>query len=226
MKLNGGSMSGHMAKRVILFALIMFMTLGLIFISACNKNTIDSTLPHDEEPLESQVGTIIEDETSVRVDGRSIVWEDGPENNFEYMVFLFFAYEITQEFYKKAQILPITEESRRLIEADKANLEEGIYIQSYVLHKISVFSDEEYARERLDSGEINPLFYYGLEALVEKYKLSEYAVVNVDFTITHSEKATSMGPQWGDGRYNRSFLVGKTEDDSDYRIYDFGMVVS
>ncbi|WP_170240241.1 hypothetical protein [Thermosediminibacter litoriperuensis] len=56
--------------------------------------------------------------------------------------------------------------------------------------------------------------------------MTEYEIINVTFTQTLSEKAKEQGPQWGDGTYNRSFIVGKTADDDSYRIFDFGDMYS
>ena len=62
------------------------------------------------------------------------------------------------------------------------------------------------------------------EERIEKYKLTEYKIVHVNFTQTHSKKANEQGSQWGDGTYCRSFIVEKTAKDNTYKIYDFGMM--
>lgn len=95
---------------------------------------------------------------------------------------------------------------------------------SYIIHKISTLSEKEYGKRELESGEPNPLYYYGWEDLVDKYKLIEYKIIYVNFTQTHSEKAIKQDPQWGDGMYSRSFLVGRTSEDDSYKIFDFGMM--
>lgn len=64
--------------------------------------------------------------------------------------------------------------------------------------------------------------FYGWEEIVEKYNLKEYEIINVKFTQKHSDKSIELGPQWGDGTYNRNFIVGKSSKDNNYKIYEYG----
>lgn len=164
-------------------------------------------------------------ETNVKVDDRSFVLEDTPENNAEDIVIKDFLYTITAEFDNKYDILADIAAHSTSIESEKKHFEDGIYTQSYVIHEITTLTLEQYNREKKDNDEENPLYYYGWEERIEEYNLVEYEIVNVGFTIALSSKANEMGPQWGDGTYNRSFIVGKTVDESSYKIYDFGMML-
>ncbi|MBP2028580.1 hypothetical protein J2Z35_002410 [Acetoanaerobium pronyense] len=57
-----------------------------------------------------------------------------------------------------------------------------------------------------------------------KFNLSEYEIINVTYSQKLSSKAIELGPQIGDGTYNRSFIVGRTNKNSPYKIYDFGFL--
>ena len=47
----------------------------------------------------------------------------------------------------------------------------------------------------------------------------------MDITWEHSEASLAMGPQIGDGRYERLYLCGKTDTSNEWKIYEvFGDV--
>jgi len=110
------------------------------------------------------------------------------------------------------------------IESLEKNFNDDIYIQSYIIHEISTLSESEYSQRELENVEQNPLYYYGMQEIIKNYNLIEYEIINVNFTQTHSEESNELIPQWGDGTYYRNFIVGKSPNDSCYKIYDFGMM--
>lgn len=148
--------------------------------------------------------------------------EDIPENIAEETVIKDFLYTITADFDAKSDILSNIEPHKISIESEKKKFEDNIYTQSYIIHEISTLTEKEYNEQKLDNDKQNPLYYYGWEECIEEYKLTEYEIINVKFTQTLSEKANKLGPQWGDGTYNRSYIVGKTADNNSYKIFDFG----
>ena len=85
-------------------------------------------------------------------------------------------------------------------------------------------AEKDVLQPHLADGSDNPFVYYGVQKIAEQYNLVEYEIVNIDFTMAHSEAALEMGPQYGNGTYNRSFIVGKAKGDEHYKIYDFGMM--
>lgn len=50
--------------------------------------------------------------------------------------------------------------------------------------------------------------------------LTEYAIVQVDLDWTYSQAQLEAGPQLGEGRYLRYFLLGKTEKIPEFRWYE------
>lgn len=163
-------------------------------------------------------------EKTVEIEDRSFVLEDTPESIQEETVVLNFYYTITAEFGKKADILADIEAHRISIENEQKQFEEGGYIAGYTIHQIETLAEEQYSRADNADGTSNPQYYPGLEKLREEFALEDYAVIHVTFTQTLSEAIAEAGPQWGNGTYQRSFLVGKAANDNACKIYDFGMM--
>lgn len=190
-----------MKKLIILSGLILIS----IFTSACTQ------VKTSEEPY------TFKGESNISVGDRNFILEDIPKSIAEETVMKHFLYTITADFDSKHNILADIEPHKISIESEKKQFKDGVYTQSYKIHKISTLTEKEYNSEE------NPLHYYGWNKVVDEYNLSDYKIVNVDYTKKLSEKAIERGPQWGDGTYNRSFIVGKTSKDNSYKIFDFGM---
>lgn len=191
---------------------LVALTLVSVFLLACtNIQTSEETYA-------------FKGDSNVSVDDRKFVLEDIPKNIAEETVIRYFLYTINADFDAESVILSDIEPHKISTENKKKQFKDNIYTQSYVIHKISTLTESEYSERELDNGEHNPLYYYGWKERIKEYKLTEYKIVNVNFTQTLSKKAIEQGPQWGNGTYNRSFIVGKTADDNSYKIYDFGMM--
>ncbi|WP_051280079.1 hypothetical protein [Anaerovorax odorimutans] len=181
-------------KKLIIFVILSIFTFALI---ACSNNLTEETYKYKGE-------------TTVKTDDRNFVLEDIPENLAEETIAKDFLYTITGEFDKKAEIIADTEEYSFSIENEKKQFENEEFPKSYIIHNISTLTKEEYDH------------YNEWQECVEKYKLNDYKIVNVNFTQTYSEEAIEKGPQWGNGTYSRSFIVGKSNNI--YKIYDFGVM--
>lgn len=173
---------------------------------------------------ESEKTYIYNGETEINVDGRIFKLEDTPKNMAEETVVNNFLYSITADFNSMSDTLAELESHKISIENEEKNFNEGLYMKSHIIHKISTLSEDQYEQEKLDNDEVNPLYYYDWREIVEEHNLKEYEIINVNFTQVHSDKSIELGPQWGDGTYNRSFIVGKSPDDNNYKIYDFGIM--
>lgn len=191
-----------------------------------NKNDEDNSAETDtiEDNLPPAGIYIYDGETELTIEDRFFLLEALPQNIAEDVVVRDFLYTITAEFDKKREILADIESHNISITNEKRNFAEEIYVQSYVIHDIATLTEEQYNQRETADGEHNRLFYYGVEKRIEDYNLIEYEIVNVDFTKVLSPKSNERGPHWGDGTYNRSFIVGMAEGDSSYKIYDFGMM--
>ncbi len=195
--------------------LILILCLNFILISCTVDNSDAQNANVDYEYL---------GEKEVTIEDRTFKLEDLPESIKEEIVALNFMYTITGNYDGLYDITADTEIDRISIDNVEKNYLEGVYIQSYVIHNISTLTELEYDQQKFDSGEVNPLYYYGWESVIEKYGLSDYEIINVEFTQLYPEKALAWGPQLGNGRYSRNFIVAKTDKDKNYKIYDFGMM--
>lgn len=158
------------------------------------------------------------DEYYENAEGSSYTLDVTPQSAAEEIVVNYFLYTIARDYDGLSKVLADIEPHRSIIENERENYEEGIFIKSYTIHDISTLPERGYSDEN------HILFYYGWEEIVDRYELIEYEIVRVKFTQLHSEKSNKLIPQWGDGTYHRSFIVGKSSDDENYRIYDFGMM--
>lgn len=179
----------------------------------------DFILSNNDADSDNRKPDISADGRTIRLDRRTYKLEDIAKNEAEETVLKHFQYSIVADFNGLMDILADTQAHRISIENEEKNYYEGLYVESYVIHEISTLTADEYGNDKE-----SPLYYYGWKELVEKHKLEEYEVVRVNFTMKHSEKSLELIPQWGDGRYDRSYLVGKSSKDHQYKIYDFGMM--
>ncbi|NLB56532.1 MAG: hypothetical protein GX811_12375 [Lentisphaerae bacterium] len=154
-----------------------------------------------------------EGESLINIDDRSFQLEDIPENIAEETVMKDFLYTITADFDSKYSILADLDPHNISIENEKKWFQKDVYTQSCTIQKISTLSKDEFNNDKS---------LYGWKEKVDKYNLSDYKIVNVEYTVTLSEKANALGPQYGEGTISRSFIVGKPSTDSPYKIYDFG----
>lgn len=187
----------------------LIILVGLILISICTSSCTQVQISEESYTFKGK--------SNVSVDDRNFILEDIPENIAEETVIKDFLYTITANFDSKYDILADIEPHKISIENEKKQFKDGVYTQSYKIHKISTLTEKEYNSEQ------NPLYYYGWKEIVDEYNMSDYKIVNIDYTKKLSEKAIEQGPQWGNGTYNRSFIVGKTARDNSYKIFDFGM---
>lgn len=152
---------------------------------------------------------------------RTLVYEDGPENVVESLVS--FQYYCQTMFYFDDLAKHMGCDALKLnVENEKKNAQEGMYFKKIILHDLATLSVEDFAPGGKYVSDSKRSFE--LVDRVNYFKdihgLTEYAVVYVDLSWQWSEKALSMGPQLGNGRYERLYLVGKTSEDDNWRIYE------
>lgn len=195
----------------------MKKTLILIFIVV-----VSISLFACEQTEKTEEAYVYNGKTEINIKDRSFKLEDIPKSMAEEVVISNFMYSIIGDFDSLSKIIADTEIHNISLKNQEELFDEGNYIQSYIIHEISTLSENEYNQSKLETGENNPLYFYGWEKTVENYNLKEYEIINVKFTLKHSEKSIALGPQWGDGTYNRNFIVGKSSKDNNYKIYEYG----
>lgn len=194
-------------KKILILITVMMVSISLF---ACTQTE------------KTEEAYIYNGETEINENERSFELEDIPESMAEEMVINDFMYSIVGDFDSLSKILADTKPHNISLKNQEEQFNEGNYIQSYIIHEVSTLSENEYNQEKLGSGGNNPLYFYGWEEIVENHNLKEYEIINVKFTQKHSEKSIELGPQWGDGTFNRNFIVGKSSKDNNYKIYEYG----
>ena len=210
---------------IILFSLTLFACTG-----TSSKPDIDEeiTVPDAQSKIVNILTTSPPYDFNVKsvfeIDDRSITFEDVPTNDAEEVVARDFLYSITGEIDKKYSILADIEPHRISIENEKILFFEGRSMRTYIIHKFATLTEEQYNQEFSADSDIGDLIYFGWHRIVETYGLVEYEIVNVKFSQYHSQESLKLGPQWGNGLYSRSFIVGKNSKDTVFLIYDYGMM--
>lgn len=146
-------------------------------------------------------------------DDRTFVLEDTPENIVEELAVNNFYFDIAGEHDKLAEIMGENETLTISLESEKKHFDEGIYLITNIIHDVSIFTVDDFD-QTID------WFKNKVKEDVEEFGLIEYSVARVDITWEHSEASLAMGPQIGDGRYERLYLCGKTDTSSEWKIYE------
>ena len=159
---------------------------------------------------------------SATVLGRKIELEDTPENLAEEMVWntVWLPFVGNYESY----IALMGPEHMRISAENESEqcAEYGGIFSTVTIHNLSVLTEQDY----------QPVsYYFSDEATAERfmidvwhevweYGLTEYTVVYVDLSWEWTPEQLALGPQLGNGRYERLCLLGKTETDSDWKMYN------
>ena len=213
-----------MQKRVAMF-LVMTILLSLFLYASCIAELeLPTELAASKEEAEVNTETssdyLYTGEISVEIDGRSFTLEDLPENEAEESVVLDLLYTITGEFDRKLEVIADTEIHRINVENEKKNMIAGLYIKSYAIHDIMTLSKEQDMEQNFQTLYLNSTY---MQNLLQEHELAEYEIVTIDYTWLNSKREPEWVPQVSEGRYNRSFLVGKDPLSDTYKIYDYSM---
>lgn len=152
-------------------------------------------------------------EPSLQFDDRTLIMEDSIENELEYLVYQSYYYEMSADFSSKKTLLGDSEYLQISIKNEEENFENGEYMTSVTIHALNTLTPED----------LDFVADYAKEDLLEdinQYALTEYAIVQADLDWTYSQAWLDAGPQVGNGRYMRYFLLGKTEETSEFRWYE------
>lgn len=143
-------------------------------------------------------------ENPIVSDDRILVLDDTIENNLELLIYEYYknlmsgAFEDAKEIIADGSLLASTD-------AYENNFKDGIYYSKIEIDEI----------ELIDKDDLDEIAIKNKQAIVKKInnlKMTEFAIVEVDKTITHNEKTLSMVPQVGNGDVTRYFVLGKKDD--------------
>lgn len=152
-------------------------------------------------------------EPSLQFDDRTLIMEDSIENELEYLVYQSYYYEISADFSSKQALLGDSEYLQISVKNGEKGFKNGEYMTSVTIHALNTLTPED----------LDFVADYAKEDLLEdinQYALTEYAIVQADLDWTYSQAWLDAGPQVGNGRYMRYFLLGKTEGTPEFRWYE------
>ncbi len=146
-------------------------------------------------------------------DDRTISIEDSIDNELEYTVYQLYYNKTLGDYEKVKELIGEDEGFKIAMQNGEKNFEDGIYMKEYVIHELSVL-------DKNDMKEISNYSKIEIKDKIDKLNLEQYAIVMADLSFKHNEKSLSLSPQLGDGRYIRYYILGKTSESDNFKIYN------
>ena len=106
------------------------------------------------------------------------------------------------------------------VENERKRFDEGIYITETQIHEFSTLAAQDVTPDGNFFDENSNYLIEAINKTAADFKLTEYAVVHVVFSLKLSDAAFAQGSQILDGDYHRLFLVGRTERESEWKLYE------
>jgi len=217
-----------------LFAIIALVVLGCFGLISCQPEEPEQPQTPVEENADGDKHSDFFDgyqsdfngyqytgQTSFSFDDRGLTLWDVPENLVEELLFSNYYFAAAFEFDGLMAIQG--DESLKIgAQNEEKNARDGIYFTDVTIHTLDVLSEEDFAPGGsyfADENQVR-LFVDELSELVQEHGLKQYAVVYADLSWQWSEKALELGPQLGDGRYERLYLAGKVSEDANWLLYE------
>ena len=89
--------------------------------------------------------------------------------------------------------------------------------KQYTIHEVSTLTPEDFTVETMP---FLDAFIRWLSQDIQKFGLTEYTVVYADQSWEWTPEQLALGPQLGNGRYERLYLLGKTETSNAWKLYE------
>lgn len=146
-------------------------------------------------------------------DDRIISISDSIDNELEYTIYQLYYNKTLGDYEKVMELIGEDENFKIAIQNEEKDFEDGNYMKEYVIYELSV----------LDKNDIKEISNYSkiqIKDKIDKLNLQQYAIVMADLSFKHNEKSLLLSPQLGDGRYIRYYILGKTSESDNFKIYD------
>lgn len=224
-----------------MFALVVLVIFGCIGLVSCQQEQPENPAEGQEQseiPVEKNVlGDKYRDffanyqsdlgsyqytgDTRFAFDDRKLTLQDVPENQVEELLVSNYCFEAAFEFQGLLG-LQGSENLQSSVKNEAKNAEKGWYFENVTIHTLDTLSEGDFTPDgSYFAGEAQAQsFIEELRELVQEYGLAQYSVVYADLSWLWSESALAMGPQLGNGRYERLYLVGKTAEDDGWKLYE------
>ena len=224
-----------------MFALVVLVIFGCIGLVSCQQEQPENPAEGQEQsqiPVEKNVfGDKYRDffanyqsdlgsyqytgDTRFAFDDRKLTLQDVPENQVEELLVSNYCFEAAFEFQGLLG-LQGSENLQSSVKNEAKNAEKGWYFENVTIHTLDTLSEGDFTPDgSYFAGEAQAQsFIEELRELVQEYGLAQYSVVYADLSWLWSESALAMGPQLGNGRYERLYLVGKISEDANWHLYE------
>ncbi len=164
----------------------------------------------DSSQLETREGVGAEEFV---FEDRRFICEETVQDELEYLIYNYYYFSSTGGYDKLFDLLGDNESLKIAVQNERDNFEEGIYMSEYCIHEL-----ETLPIDAVQTASDATKKY--ISNALEKYDLAEYAIVKADISWKHNVVSLAQGPQLGDGRYARYYLVAKGETESSFKIYE------
>ena len=143
-------------------------------------------------------------------DDRILTLDDSINNSLELMIYEYY-HNIMSGSYQNAKDIIVDGSLLAATEASENNFKDGIYYSRILIDEIDLVDKD-------DLEEISDKNKQDIIKMLNDLEMTEFAIVEVEKTITHNEKSLSMAPQVGNGDVTRYYLLGKKDDN--YKIIE------
>ncbi len=145
-------------------------------------------------------------------DDRHFVCEDATQNEVEHLIYSYYYSEAAGN-YDKLMDLVGNESLQNSVQNGKKQFDDGMYDSESIIHDLSTLTME-------DMQKVNDTNKAYISQTLEENELTEYVMVKADVSWKYNAKKWYSLPQLPEGRYQRYYLLGKTEGAGDFRIYE------
>lgn len=146
-------------------------------------------------------------------DDRHFLCEDVTLNEVEYLIYSYYYFEAAGNYDKLLDLVGADESFRNSVENEKEQFEDGRYNSELIIHELSTLTMG-------DMQKISESYKAHISRELDENQLTEYVMVKLDVSWKYNAKKWYSSPQLPEGRYDRYYLLGKTEDVGDFRIYE------
>lgn len=143
---------------------------------------------------------------------RHFVCQDSTLNDVEYLIYSYYYFEAVGNYDKLLDLVG-NESFRNSVQNGKEDFENGMYDSESIIHNLTTLTVEDMQK----IGESDKAY---ISQMLEENELTEFVMVKAEVSWKYNAKRWYSSPQLPEGRYIRYYLLGKTEDAGDFRIYE------
>ncbi len=144
-------------------------------------------------------------------DDRTLIMEDGVDNDLEYTVYKRYRAIVSADFDGLMELVGGSGAYKIANENERKNFNEGLYMKEYDIHGLTAVSLDEIKEAGAATKET-------LLSDIEECGLVSYAVVRADLSWKYNEAQLAAAPQLPEGRYVRYYLLGSAEKYAEAKI--------